>query len=156
MPPPLDPAKREAVIDAIKAGGTSHGIAREHGVAQSTVSRIASEEGIEGAFDRSATKRATEARTVDLAAWRSTFAQRLARRAEWLEERMDELQPVVVVTKDGSSVEYVELTARDARDYMTAVGITVDKVGVLTRDDSEGLAAVDSWLRSLGVGTTQA
>lgn len=156
MPPPIDPDKRQQIVAAIQAGGGCNAIARLFDVAPSTVSKIASDDGMFDAFDRSETKRATEARKVDLAAWRTEFAQRVAQRAEWLESRMDDEQPQVVVTKDGPAVVQTGLTARDARDYMTAIGIAVDKVGVLTRDDSEGLAAVDAWLRSVtGVEVTR-
>lgn len=154
MPPPLDPQKREAIAQAIRDGGTRNAIARNHGVSPGIVTKIAQDDGIDDAFDRSSIKRAAEAREIDLAAWRTTFAHRMARRAEWLDDRIDDDQAVVVVTKDGSSIEYVETPAKDARDYLVAIGIAVDKIGVLTRDDSQGLAAVDSWLRSLGVGAT--
>jgi transposase-like protein len=160
VPAPLDPDKRAAIAQAIRDGGTRNAIARDHDVAQSTVSRIAEQEGLVDAFDRSEIKRATEAKQADLAAQRAQLAQLLMEDAFRLRERMWQTQQVVVVTArkgGGSSAELVDIetSAGDFRNYLTAIGIAVDKIGVLTRDDSQGMAAVDAWLRSLGVGATQ-
>lgn len=81
MPAPTSPKKRTAIIADIQAGTKSaHRIAREHGVAQSTVSRIAGQEGL--ALDRSKTKKATEAAQIDHKARLVELASRSAGLAE--------------------------------------------------------------------------
>lgn len=154
MPAPLDPDKRAAIAQAIRDGNGRNEIARFFEVSPGSVSNIAREEGLTDAFDRTATERATEAARLDMAAWRASFAQRLAQRAEWVEDRFDEQQPTVIGTKEGAEIVWTDATSTDVRNLMTALGIAVDKIAVLTRDDSQGLAAVDSWLHSLGVGAT--
>jgi len=160
MPAPLDPDKRANIAQAIRDGGTARGIARQYEVSVGTVSNIARQEGLSDAFDRSATERATEARNADLAAERTRLAGLLMEDTFRLRERMWSTQQVVMVVgvKGGGArteVVDVETSAGDFRNYLTAIGIAVDKIGVLTRDDSQGLGAVDAWLRSLGVGATQ-
>ena len=155
MPPPLDPDKRAAIADAIRAGGTRNGIARQHNVSGRTVTKIAEEDDLDtSAWDRVQTERATEAARLDMAQWRVDFAQRMAWRAVWVEERFDEQQTTVVGGKEGAEIVAHDPTSTDVRNLMTALGIAVDKIAVLTRDDSQGLAAVDAWLHSLGVGQT--
>jgi transposase-like protein len=66
MPVPLAPEKRAAILEDLRAGKTRNKAARDHGVSYSTISKIAAAEGI--AFDRSQTKKATEAAQVDHAA----------------------------------------------------------------------------------------
>lgn len=157
MPPPLDPSVRAAILVDIKTGVAGRNeIARAYNVSPGTVTNIAAAEGIETAFDRTSTERATEAARLDMAAWRTSFAERVARRVEWVEARFDEQQPVVIGTKKGAEIVYTDATSTDVRNLMTALGIAVDKIAVLTRDDSQGLAAVDAWLHSLGVGQTTA
>lgn len=159
MPAPLDPAKREAIAADIRAGNPRNEIARWHEVSGSTVTKIARELEAESpgvvAFDRSATKSATEARSTDLAAKKAELAQLLMEDAFWLRTRMREesFQGMDGKGEDAEPI-YSLPGGRDTQAFMTAIGIAIDKVGVLTRDDSEGLAAVDSWLRSLGVGAT--
>ena len=153
VPAPLSPEKREAIADAIREGKPRNAIAREHEVSGSTVTKIGKELEANGdapAFDRSQTKKASEARVVDLAAWRTRVALRTAEVAEWLLEQPQSEQPVV--TDDGVVV-MVKPCAKDIQHFLTAYGIAVDKVDKLTRDDSEGMAAVDAWLKTItGIG----
>jgi hypothetical protein len=57
-----------------------------------------------------------------------------------------------------NTLNQVDLSEPDfegKRNLMTTLGIAVDKIGVLTRDETQGLGAVDSWLRSMmGEATT--
>lgn len=86
MPAPLDPAKREAIEEAIRAGELSrNAIARQHHVAQGTVSRIArrlEHDGEPPAFDRAKVAAATHARTEDMASRRAALAEALLSDAE--------------------------------------------------------------------------
>lgn len=64
----LSDAKRQEIVDLIKAGGGRNEIAREVGVSGRTVSVVAEKAGL--TFDRMQTRKATEARLVDAKARR--------------------------------------------------------------------------------------
>jgi transposase len=147
---------REAIANDLRGGSmTTHEIAEKYAVGQASVSRIAGQFGIDPG-NRSATKRATEARQIDIAAEQARLAQLLIGDAFRLRDRAWEPQTVALSGKHGVEIVEIPTPAGDFRNFYTSIGIIVDKVNVLTRDDSDGMAAVDSWLRSLGVGNTQA
>lgn len=149
MPPPLDPDKRAAIADAIRGGGKRNEIAREHDVSPSTVTSIAKTEGIDDAFDRTATKTATAARSTDLAARRVELAGLLMDDAFRLRLRLWEEH---VVGWEGEGDDRVPIRAlpggRDVQSFMVAIGIAIDKVGVLTQSDGAEKEA-SSLIRSL-------
>lgn len=89
MPAALPPDKRQAVLHAIRAGGTCRGIARDHHVSTATVRNIAADNGIENAFARDQTKKATEARVADHAAKLAQLAGRNAQVAEAILDSFD-------------------------------------------------------------------
>jgi transposase-like protein len=141
VPKALDPATRQAIEEAIRAGQTRNQIARDHSVSGSTVSKIGKElearEGLGPAFERSQTKRARERRSDDLAARRTELAGLLMDDAFRLREKQWETQPQLMVVArrgGGAEVEVVQVAASstDHRNYATAVGINVDKVRTLT------------------------
>lgn len=161
MPAPLDPDKRAAILEAILAspqtGEGRNAIARRFEVGQATVNRIVAQEGITEAWDRSATQRATDLRNVDIKARQAELAQLLAEDAHRLRRMLWE--PCTVFKfggKDNTLAEHNldEPDFEGKRNLMTTIAIAVDKIAVLTRDDSQGVAAVDAWLHSLGVGQT--
>lgn len=141
MPPPLDPDKRAAIAQAIRDGGRRNEIAREHGVSPSTVTTIATAEGIDGAFDRSATKRATEARNADVAAERARLKSLLVEDAHRLRQQL--WLPCTMHNFGGkdnthNSIELPQPTFEQQRNIMTSVGIAVDKVAALEKLDLGG------------------
>lgn len=141
MPPPLDPDKRAAIAQAIRGGGRRNEVARAHGVSPSTVTTIAKHEGIDGAFDRTATKRATEARNADVAAERARLKQLLVSDAHRLRELL--WKPCTVYKFGGkdntlNSVDLAEPDFEGKRNLMTSVGIAVDKVAALEKLDMGG------------------
>src|SRR5688500_5983787 len=69
--------EREAIAAAIREGRPRNEIAREFNRSAGTVSNIATEFGLTDAFDRSATKNATEARQADNQALRAELSHRL-------------------------------------------------------------------------------
>lgn len=157
MPTPMDPAKRAAIIADIEAGRGRNDIARRHDVGQATVTRIAAQEGITEAWDRSASKRATELRAIDVRQRQTELAHLLLEDAHRLRRQLWEPCTVFKFGGKDNTLATHDLPEPDfegKRNLMTTLAIAVDKVGVLTRDDSQGLAAVDSWLRSLGAGVT--
>lgn len=122
MPAPLDPDKRNAIADAIRAGGTRNQIARDHGVSGATVTSIAKTENLTDAFDRSATKEATAASVVDGALWRRETATRLRR-----------LSGSVLESFESMTAEQWEKVPPYFR--MLTFAIAVDKVAELERSE---------------------
>ncbi|HZE37763.1 MAG TPA: hypothetical protein VE172_03040 [Stackebrandtia sp.] len=153
MPRATSPEKRAAIIADIAAGKKSaHQIAREHGVAQSTISRIAGQEGL--SFDRSATKDATEAKVADSKARRAEISRKFLEKADKLLDQMD--APHLVFNFGGKDNDYNERVldkppTADLRNLMTSAAIAFDKHMAADKhdNDDQGLAAVDAWLRSM-------
>lgn len=153
MPRPTPPKKRAAIIADIRLGTRSAGqIARDHGVAQSTVSRIAGQEGL--SFDRSITKRATEAVVADAKARRAEISRKFLEKADKLLDQME--QPHIVFNIGGKDNVYTEHLmdappTADIRNLMTSAAIAFDKHMAADRhdNDDQGLAAVDAWLRTM-------
>jgi transposase-like protein len=157
MPKPLSAGKRNAIIEDIKAAresGKSAGqIARDHGVARSTVTKITREEGLTGAFERAQTENATRAREVDCKALRAQLKVDLMQDAQWLRQRARGRYQTVVSTPQGAEIVTLdEAPLSEVRSGYTALGIAVDKSLALERHDNDasgGLAAVDEWLRGM-------
>ena len=153
MPPPLDPELRAAIIASIKAGGKRNEIAREHHVSVSTVSRIAQQEGLGDAFDRSQTENATRAMQIDNKARRAGISARLLDKAEQCLDLMDE--PYLVHSFGGKDNTYNEHLldrppSTDMRNFMTTAAVAIDKHAVLEKLDSDqGAAGARSMLLNL-------
>lgn len=152
MPKPLNPEKRAAIADTIRetAGTRSTGsIAKEHGVSRTTVHRIAKEAGLEDAWERSQTEKATRARVVDLAAGRAALQERWLLKANEALDRSE--APCVVYSFGGQFNEYAEHTldkppAGEYRSFVTAAAVATDKLVALAKFDAgdDGLASAVS------------
>lgn len=153
MPPRIPDDKRAAIITDIRAGHLgARKIAAKHGVAPSTVTKLAGEAGIDDAFERSQTKNATAAAVVDNKALRILAAQRLIRKAHDLIDQMD--QPHIVFNIGGKDNTYEEhLMAKpptaDLRNLMVTAATAIDKHLVLERHDANGPDAAGSLLGAL-------
>ncbi|MGX1221993.1 helix-turn-helix domain-containing protein [Streptomyces ambofaciens] len=109
-------------------------------------------------FDRTMTEEATRARKADLEERRVILAEALQSDAERLTEQL--WQPAKVFRIGGSANKYTEKQldeppADAKKDLMSAAGIAVEKSIKLCppdREDLEGLAAVDQWLRGMMPG----
>lgn len=149
----LPPAKRRAIEEAgreaLLSGRSVRSIAKEFGVAPSTVTRIFQRADPPIVVDRSKTAPATEARIEDMK----------ARRAKIAEQALDEVtrmlglltQPHTVIGwHQGTAGEHVidRPTSSDVKNYAIAIGIMLDKHQQLARFDSDDreLSAVDAWL----------
>lgn len=160
MPAPLDPAKRQAIEQAIRDGAghrSRNGIARQFGVAASTVSRIATDAGIEDAFDRSNTVNATRAKAVDLSAARLALQERWVAKANEALDRSE--KPCVVYAFGGrentfESWEFELPPASEYRSFVTAAAVATDKLVALAKYDAGGEEADDakSMLTALSAG----
>lgn len=152
MPPPLSPIARAAIEDDIRAGKSRNAIAREHGVSGSTVTRLAkalADAGEAVSFDRSRTRVARAARREDLAARRTDLGHLLMDEAFDLVRRLHVDRPYVVRGRDGAQVVMSAPEPRDLRDLMTAVGIAVDKVGVLMPAEEDQVSRASTLMDQL-------
>ncbi|MFJ9128930.1 helix-turn-helix domain-containing protein [Streptomyces sp. NPDC102340] len=160
MPPPkvskggLVTAEDRAEI--IRLHGEGHGrneIARITRRSQRTVSLICAEEGL--TFDITVTEEATRHRIAQLAERRAVLAEALQGDAEHLTELM--WSPATVYSFGGKDNVYRERDvneppAADKRNLMAAANVAIEKSLKLVppeREDAEGLAAVDQWLRGM-------
>jgi len=142
---PIDQARRQAIADAIRAGGKRNAIAREFNVSQGTVSGIAREHGL--AFDRAAVAHATAAKQADNRARRAQLGELLLRDALVFRERA--LGGGKVVVPSGVIVELPEQLPRDVRDLTSAIQANVKTHIELDRHDSDD-EPVRSLISALG------
>lgn len=161
MPRPLADDIRAAILADIRAGKLSaRAIAKKHGVASSTVSKLASDNGVANAFERTQTEKATRAQEKDSRARRAELAAALLDDAARLRERAWQPYTVVVGTAQGAERVTLDLPPLgDVRSAYTAVGIVVDKHLALDRHDHTGAAGADdvrSMLGDLGRALTDA
>ncbi|MGW2209924.1 helix-turn-helix domain-containing protein [Streptomyces sp. NPDC001781] len=131
-------------------------IGRRIGRAQRTVSVIAQNLGL--VFDVTMTEDATRHRVAQLAERRAMLAEALQDDAERLTDQL--WQPAKVFKIGGAANKYVERQVDEPpsdakKDLMAAAGIAIEKSLKLVppeREDLEGLAAVDQWLRGMMPG----
>lgn len=151
MPPPAD-IDPQRLRELHGQGLSSSAIAGELGVSQSTISRHARRLGL--SFDRSKTKAATEAKVVDAKAKRAQLANDLLDDAAKIRAQLwDRCRVFSFGGRDNSYAE----EWHDRPDFaaqlkiMQTVGVAVEKVlRIEAHDaDTQGLAAVDAWLRDM-------
>lgn len=122
MPPRISDDKRAAILADVEAGEKSAGrIAKDHGVSVSTVSRLAAKAGAGDGWQRSKTKKATEAATADAEAkrtalslaWLDLAAEAVAQaRAELHDARPDKAATIAGIATD----KHLALIANDRQD----------------------------------------
>jgi hypothetical protein len=131
-------------------------IARRVGRAQRTISVVCSDAGLE--FDVTMTEEATRHRVAQLADRRSMLAEALQDDAERLTEQLWQRAKVFNIGGSGNTYtehEVDEPPADAKKNLMAAAGIAIEKSLKLVppeREDLEGLAAVDQWLRGMMPG----
>ncbi|MGW3196326.1 hypothetical protein ACWDBD_17405 [Streptomyces sp. NPDC001118] len=155
MAKPLPDKKRAAILADIQAGEKGRNeIARDHDVSTSTVTNVAKGAGIEDAFDRTATAKATRAREVDCKALREQLKIDMLEDAQRLRQRAWAPYQVVVSTPQGADVVTLQQPPlSEVRSAYTAVGIAIDKSLVLERHDSgSGTDGAKSMLDALAEG----
>lgn len=146
----------EERAEIIRLHGEGHGrndIARITRRSSRTVSVICAEEGLE--FDVTLTEEATRHRVAQLAALRADTAMDLHLDGMRLTQQMWE--PGKIFSFGGKDNTYNdhdvnEPPAIDKKNLMAAAGIAFEKSLKLVppeREDLEGLAAVDQWLRGM-------
>lgn len=157
MPRPLADDIRAAILTDIRAGTLSaRAIAKKHGVAASTISKLAKDAGVVDAFERVQTEKATRAREADSRSERAALKADLLADARRLRERA--WQPYTVAMGTPMGVQKITLDLpplSDVRSAYTAIGIVVDKHLALDRHDNAGGQGVDdavSMLTNLAAG----
>lgn len=155
MPARISDDRRAAILADIQAGKPRNQIARDHNVSAGTVTNIANQGGVTDAFDRSATKRATEAAVADNRAVRAVVSRRFLDKASEILDQMD--KPYTVHAFGGKDNTFNSETldrppAGELRNLMVTAATAFDKHLAADRHDAEGeqgMAAVDQWLRSI-------
>ncbi|MFI1677050.1 helix-turn-helix domain-containing protein [Streptomyces sp. NPDC020607] len=145
--------ERAEIIRLHGEGKGRNEIARLIGRAPRTVSIVCGEEGL--VFDVTMTEEATRHRVAQLADRRAMLAEALQDDAERLSAQLWE--PSTVFRIGGSSNSYTERKVDEPpadakKDLMASAGIAIEKSLKLVppeREDTEGLAAVDKWLRGM-------
>jgi len=142
----FDPAKRAQIRPLHDSGMSLTAIAAKLGTSPATISKYATLDGIP--FDRSMTVKATAAHKVDLAAMRADLAHGLLTDAAWFREQAR--LPGQRMTVQGVLVDLSRPEAGDARNWMTSLGIAVQRSMELEKFDSDrGVGDAVSVLDSL-------
>jgi transposase-like protein len=147
---------RAEIVRLYHEGKGRNEIARITGRGPRTVSVVCAAEGL--VFDVSMTEEATRHRIAQLAALRTETAIDLHLDSMRLTQQMWE--PAKVFNFGGSQNSYSEKEvdeppALDKKNLRAAAGIALEKSLKLVppeREDTEGLAAVDQWLRGMMPG----
>lgn len=159
MPKALSARKRNAILADIEAGQKARNqIARDHGVSPGTVTNIARQGGMTGAFDRSGTKSATEAAVADAKAVRAATSRRFLDEANKMLDQLHE--PHTAFSFGGRDNTYAEHAFPEPpvdakRTLITAAAIAFDKHLAADKhdaDESADASSVDQWLESLTSG----
>lgn len=154
---PVTDEERERVRELHAQGKGRNDIAKALGRSGRTISTIAKDLGI--SFARASEVRAaTEVRQADLADRRAALAQRLQDVAERELEKLN--KPHLYWDWGGKDHDYDEKladepTPADKRALMGVVATAIDRSLKLSpaEQDTEGLAAVDAWLKRMMGGT---
>ncbi|MFD4631223.1 helix-turn-helix domain-containing protein [Streptomyces sp. NPDC058284] len=149
----VTPEERAEIIRLHGEGRGRNEIARMTRRSQRTVSIICGEEGL--VFDVTMTEDATRHLIAQLADRRVMLAEALQDDAERLSAQLWEHSTVFRI--GGSSNTYTERQVDEPpadakKDLMASAGIAIEKSLKLVppeREDTEGLAAVDQWLRAM-------
>lgn len=138
MPPPIEDDKREAILTDIRAAQLGrNAIATKHDVSTTTVTKIAKQEGITGAFSREQTEKATRARQFDAKAARAQLIEDLYGDAQRFRARSWAEYTQVVSSPTGPELVVTELPPlRDQQAGYTALGIALDKAAKLEGVDA--------------------
>ena len=148
MPAGTFDAKRAEAL--YEDGHGCNAIARELGVAPSTVSRWAKQNEL--AFDRSQTAMAVRAHVVDLAQARTLLAQKMAVAASDMLDRLDE--PYLVYSFGGQFNDFEshvldEPPVEVVRNAVTTAGIAFDKATKVVEGVNPGQGAAVSLLTGI-------
>jgi hypothetical protein len=132
--------QRQRVLTLHSEGKTRNEIARATGVSAGSVTNICRDAGL--SFDRSATKHASEARAVDLAAGRIRLAEKMLAASE---DMLDVIDGPYEVYNFGGKDNTFESRVLDSapvevrRNVITTAAITFDKLTRIVEKSDTGL-----------------
>lgn len=150
MAKPLTDDERQAIRDALEAGGGCAEVAKQFGRAPDTVSRIAKSMGHR--FGVTNLARAHEARHAYTAEARAKLASEATTKAFDALAELERDQPIVTTVRGETMVDYLRPDARAWRDLAAAVGTLTKVVLDIDRHDNkadDSAAAVDAWLEAM-------
>jgi transposase-like protein len=159
MPKRLPDTKREAILADISPGASRNAIARKHGVSASFVGKVATEAGMDDAWNRTHTEKAAHAKAVDNKARRAQLESDLLDDAQHFRKRARSPYEVVVSTVQGAEVITLsEPPLTDVRSALTAIGICIDKGLAIEKHDTsdDGADHAKSMLGRLFTGLAEA
>jgi transposase-like protein len=160
VPPRIPDDKRALILTDIRSGDKAlRQIARDHHISPGTVANIARENGETGAFERTSTKRATEAKVADNRARRAELSQRFLDEAQWFLEQLH--RPHTVFNIGGKDNVYTEHTmaqppTTDLRNLIVSAATAYDKHLAQDRHDAGGNVNEVTGLLSALFGKLQA
>lgn len=145
--------QRQQVLDLHAQGLPRNEISRITGVSTGSVTNICRDAGL--SFDRSATKQASEARVLDLAAGRIRLAEKMLAASESMLDAIDD--PYVVFNFGGSENTYNEHELVSApvevkRNIITTAGITFDKLTRIVEKSDTGVERAAGVLDQIAEG----
>jgi transposase-like protein len=139
VPPRIPDDRRSAILTDVQSGTKScRGIARDHGVSDATVRKLAADAGIIDAFSRAQTAKATRAVVEDNRARRARVAAELLDDVDRFRERA--WSSYSYYERGQSGPELVTLDKpplRDAREAYVAIGISLQRHIELEKFDTD-------------------
>ena len=158
MPPRIPDTTRAAILADIRAGQLGNRkIATKHGVSPSTVTKIAKDEGVTGAFERSNTENATRATVADSRSRRAALAAALLDDADRLRQRAWSSYTYYERGQQGPELVTLEQPPlKEVKEAYVAVGIAIDKHAMLEKHDSGANEAATSLLSAVAESLHQA
>ena len=156
MATPITEETRQLIKTLHAAGKSCNAIAKEAGVAASTVSKICKQSGL--SFDRTNTRAAVASHAIDAKARRAELKALLLEDAHRLRAQL--WMPAQLVNFGGkdntlNSTTLPEPLFVDKKNILTAVGIAVDRVEKLEKlDNDNGVQDAESMIQKLidGIG----
>jgi hypothetical protein len=146
---PIDNKTRARVRKLAREGMSQNAVARAVGISGSTVGRICAAANPPILFDRSKTKAAVAAHTLDLKAVRMGISEKAIAEVQRLFGLFTSEHEVINWHEGSMSTGRTSgPTSGDIKNYATSIGILIDKHLVLVRHDSDDrdLSAVDAWI----------
>lgn len=157
MPPRIPDDKRAAILADIQAGTKGRNqIARDHDVSVGTVTKIAKDEAVTDAFDRSQVEKATKAAVADSRSRRAQLASDLLDDAEKLRNRAWSAYSYYERGQGGPELVTLDLPPlKEVKEAYVSLGVAVDKHVALERHDATDPGAMGSLLGTLLEGLQQ-
>lgn len=139
MPPRIPDDKRSAILADIQTGTKGRNqIARDHGVALSTVTKIAKDSGSTDAFDRTQMEKQTRAAVEDNRSRRARIASELLDDVERFRQRA--WSPYTYYERGTDGPELVTLQVpplKEAKEAYVAIGISLQRHAELEKLDAD-------------------